>query len=46
MQTKYTRKRKWSFAGRKARKCIHGREEAGGPTQVDNKTGNAHIILQ
>jgi len=37
--------KKWRFAGRKARKCIQGREEAGGPTQEDNKTGNAHIIM-
>jgi len=35
-----------SFAGRKAKKCIQGRQEAGGPIQEDNKTGNAHIIQQ
>jgi hypothetical protein len=34
------------FAGRKARKCIQGREEAGRPIQEDNKTGNAHITMR
>jgi hypothetical protein len=46
MHTNHTRKKIGSSAERKARKCIQGRKEAGGPTQKDNKTGNTCITMR